>query len=189
MFNVGVLGHSWLKPYIPGGSNYEISHKHIKLNYFCAPGATFASVVTTKAYSDLLVSSPDLIILVLGGNDLAYGADIAHIYQDLVHLIHLISNCCSPQLGVYVLETEKRLGDPRFINSDSYKSLRNSLVRKIKKKKSIKLLPLVKFGLDISDLGPDGVHLNQFGRLLFQTILKSHISDIIFDGEFASTEL
>ena len=133
MFSVGILGHSWLKPYIPGGSNYEISHNHIKLDYFCAPGATFASVLTTKAYSDLLVASPDLIILVLGGNDLVYGADTAQIYQDLVHLIHLISNCCSPKFGVYVVETEKRLGNPRFVNSDAYKSLRNSLVRKIKK--------------------------------------------------------
>ena len=189
MYTVRILGHSLLRPYLPGGTHYEPSHKHIQLTYHCCPGATYKSILNSQAYADLINLSSDLIIIVLGGNDLVYDADIKEVYQNLVNLISKIKKNCSPQFGLHILEPEIRLGNPSFIDSRGYASLRNSLVRKIKKKKQLSILPLIKFSLNTNQLSPDGVHLNTFGRSLLQTILKSHISDILFDGDLASTEL
>ena len=187
---VGILGHSYLRPYLPGGSHQDQSHfSNIVLNYHCAPGATFTSILHSSAYSDLVVSSPDLVIIVLGGNDLVYGSSVGNIYYNLAYLIENIYNSCSPAFGVHILELEKRIGNPDFVDPDSYRALRNSLVRKIKEKNQVSLLPLIKFGINLDTLSSDGVHLDSFGCSLFNTVLKSHISDILFNGEFAPSEL
>ena len=187
---IGILGHSYLRPYLPGGSHQDQNnYTNIVLNYHCAPGATFASVLNSGAFSDLVVSSPDLVIVVLGGNDLVYGGNTGSIYNNLLHLIENIYNSCSPTFGVHILEPEKRLGNPDFVDPDSYRALRNSLVRKIKEKNQVSLLPLIKFGINLDTLSSDGVHLDNFGCSLFITVLKSHISDILFNGELAPSEL
>ena len=189
MQSVGVLGHSYLYPYLPGGSHQDQPHNNIVLNYFCSPGATFASILNTDAFSDLLASSPDLVIVVLGGNDFVYGSNIGSSYNDLLHLFNIIYNSCSPNFGVYLLEPEKRYGNPHFVDADSYRKLRNGFVRKLKQKNQVNFLPLIKFGVGLDLLCDDGVHLNDYGCSLFDTVLKFHISDILFDGDLAPAEL
>lgn len=189
MINVGVIGHSYLRPYLPGGSHQEKSLTKIVLTYYCQPGATFKSILSSVVLSDLIASSPDLIIVVLGGNDLVYGSKTGDIYSDLHHLNSILSANCSPSFGIHFLEPEKRIGDPKFVDPISYKALRNALVRKIKERKEVNLLPLIKFAVGTDNLKPDGVHLDHYGCSLFNTVLKTHISEILFNGVIASTEL
>ena len=179
MFKVGVLGHSLLNPYIPGGNLYEESQDNINLKFFCQGGATFSSIINSSAYSDLLVFSPDLVVLVLGGNDLVNGCRIADVYSDLVDLVNTIDSYCSPQFGVHILEPEHRVGDPRFVGQSDYLSLRNSLSRKIKFKNFPNFLPLIKYGVNRNLLSDDGVHLDDCGQDLLLTVLKNHIFSLL----------
>ena len=181
MYKVGVLDHSLLSPYIPGGNYFEESQDNINLRFFCQGGATFSSITSSSAYSDLLVFSPDLVILVLGGNDLINGCRIGDVYSDLVQLVDTINNYCSPQFGVHILEPEHRVGDPRFVGQSDYLSLRNSLSRKIKHKNFPYFLPLIKHGVNRNLLSDDGVHLDDCGQALLLTVLKDHIFNILPD--------
>ena len=188
MFTVGVIGHSLLKPYLPGGSHYEHVHDNFRLNYYCCPGATFSSILNSVALRKLIESSPHLVILVLGGNDLRYGSDIKLIHQNLTTLVASITDSCSPYFGTYILEPELRKGNPKYIDPSSYVSLRNSLIRKIKTKKQVKFLHLIKHGLNLAHLSPDGVHLNSCGKSLLQKIIKSHISELLFNSDLSLTK-
>ena len=183
MFKVGVLGHSLLKPYLPGGSYFEEGQNSFDLRFFSQGGATFSSIISSTAYSDLLVFSPDVVVLVLGGNDLVYGCRVADVYNDLEYLANTINNYCSPQFGVHILEPEHREGDPRFVGPSDYLSLRNSLSRKIKHKNFPNFLPLIKYGVNSNLLSGDGVHLNDCGQALLLSVLKNHISNILPEEE------
>ena len=189
MLTVGVLGHSLLKPYLPGGEFYQQYHNNIILNFHCKSGATYNSILNTSAYSDLLNSSPDLVLLVLGGNDLVTGSRVAEVYSDLEYLVNSIFKGCSPQYGVYLVEPEQRIGDPRFVAPEDYNALRNSLVRKIRFKKFPSLLSITGRGVTRDVLSDDGVHFDQYGQSLFITVIKDHISDLLFNSELASSEL
>ena len=189
MYTVGVLGHSLLRPYLPGGSHYKQNNKKIVLNFHCASGATFSSILGTSAYSELVESSPDLVLLVLGGNDLVYGSEVSEVYSRLEYLVHTISESCSPQFGVFLVEIEQRIGDPRFVGPGDYNALRNSLIRKIRQKNFPRLLSITGYGVRKDLLSDDGVHFGEFGKSMFLAVLRSHISEILFDSEFDAGDL
>ena len=189
MYTVGILGHSLLKPYLPEGEFFQENHNNIYLNFHCQSGATYSSIFGTEAYSDLLNSSPDLVLLVLGGNDLVTGTRVSDVYSDLEYLVNSIVEGCSPQFGVYLVEPEQRYGDPRFVNPEDYNALRNSLVRKIRNKKFPSLLSITGRGITKEVLSEDGVHFDQFGQSLFITVIKGHISDLLFNSELAPSDL
>ena len=186
MINVAILGHSLLKQFLPGGRhcpyylhNLPSTSTNYSLNFYCSPGATFDSILSSRAIDNLVLSSPQLIILVLGGNDLTTTTNLKSVYDDLIFLVEYLTNTCSPNFGVHILEPEIRRGDPRFVTPETYRALRNSLIRKIKTKRQVNFLPLVRFGLGLSSLSPDGVHFNSEGYNKLLSAIKHHIGVIL----------
>ena len=183
MLNVGILGHSQIRPFIPGGSHFPYychnessAPTNYSLNFFCEPGATFVSILNSRAINNLIRSSPQLIILVLGGNDLTYSTNLGTVYDNLIYLVDHLTSACSPTYGVHILEPELRRGDPRFVSFEIYRALRNSFIRKIKAKRQVNFLPLVRYGVGLHTLSADGVHLNSVGFDKLLATIKYHIS-------------
>ena len=117
------------------------------------------------------------------------GSKVSDVYSDLEYLVNSITEGCSPQFGVYLVEPEQRYGDHRFVEPEDYNALRNSLVRKIRHKKFPSLLSITGSGITKDVLSDNGVHFDEFGQSLFITVIKNYISDLLFDSEFAPSEL
>ena len=186
MIKVAILGHSLIRQFTPGNRLYpyyshneSLAPTNYSLDFFCSPGATFSSILNTKTIDDLTNSSPDLIILVLGGNDLTFSTSIKSVYDDLTNLVNYLKDSCSPTFGIHILEPEIRRGDSRFVSPEIYRTLRNSLIRKIKAKRHISFLPLVKYGFNLKSLSSDGVHFTFDAYKKLFSVLLSHISSIL----------
>ena len=121
----------------------------------------------------------DIIILFLGGNDLVEGCNIADLYENLKTLAEDLKNTIIPKFGVFLLEPEARLGNPKYISQKGYYRLRNSLVRKFKNRKELRSWTLVGKGLNLNHIGKDGVHFNKGGRQKFKEIIQDHLRENI----------
>ena len=183
MFNVGILGHSLLVPYLPGGSHssHRSNYGNYTINFYCSPNATFKTILESSVISNLISSSPHLIILVLGCNDLGQNVSVKSVHDSLIYLVEYLKAICSPRFGVHILEPELRLCSSSMVNHKEYRALRNSLVRKIKVKRQVNFLPLTKFGFGTNEnfLSSDGVHFNSRGYTRLLTVINHHIFTII----------
>ena len=115
----------------------------------------------------------------LGGNDIRNECNIADLYTKLKTLIDDLNNTIIPKFGIFFLEPEARLGNPKFVSQKGYYRLRNSLVRKVKSRKEIIPWTLLGKGLNLHHLEKDGVHFNKLGRQKFREIIQEHLDEKI----------
>ena len=164
--------------YIPDPDGFW-SYKTFQIETFCCPGATFDDITSFSEYKRLVKKNFDIIILFLGGNDIRNECNIADLYTKLKTLIDDLNNTIIPKFGIFFLEPEARLGNPKFVSQKGYYRLRNSLVRKVKSRKEIIPWTLLGKGLNLHHLEKDGVHFNKLGRQKFREIIQEHLDEKI----------
>ena len=133
------------------------------------------NITTFSEYDRLIHSNFDVVLVLLGGNDIRESCNIAEIYDNLKSLIEDINNTVLPKFGTYLLEPEARIGNPSIVSEKGYFRLRNSLVRKIKARKEINYWTLVGKGLNLNHLKRDGVHFNAEGKKKLKKIIESYL--------------
>ena len=173
MVKVAIIGHSNLKGIADETGKWYSGVFQIEV--FCCPGATTDNITSFPEYSRLVHNNFDVVILFLGANDIRESCSIAEIYEKLKNLIDDLNNQIIPKYGTFLLEPEARRGDPKYINEKGYFRLRNSLVRKIKKRKEIESWTLVGRGLHLRHLKKDGVHLSKEGKKKFKEIIEGYL--------------
>ena len=177
MFNVALIGHSNLRDIADESGRWYFQNFVIEV--FCCPAATTSNIASFPEYNRLFHKNFDIVILLLGGNDIRNNCNISEIYRNLKALVEDINNLVIPKYGTFLLEPEARRGDSRYVSEKGYYRLRNSLVRKIKIKKEIECWTLVGKGLNLNHLKKDGVHLNKEGRRKFKKIIEAYLIEIV----------
>ena len=172
-----IYGHSQLSQFV----KYPPKFSTVSVKFFSVPGAKALDLIDSHF-------SPDLIFLFAGGNDLTFDCSVAVVYDSLKTLVTWTQNRFSPKYGVHLLEIEERIGDPRFVNPNQYKTIRNAINKKIKAKRELNLLPLTKFGV-VAELTSDRVHYKSAGLNLLLKAIKHHICAILVSKGLRNIEV
>ena len=171
---IAVLGHSQTR---------YLNFNRYTVKKFFKSGATFKSITETTAFQHLVSYKPDLIFLLLGSNDIRENYNHSTIsntlnnYQNLKEEILIRIN---PIKGTYTLDIERRTIESRYSSSTAYRKIRNSIIKNIKKIDRKSFLPYRPVsGLLESDIGPDGIHVNEKGAKKIVDTIQQKIEEIL----------
>ena len=127
---VGLIGHSQLREFHIDSLN--INHENIEVAKFWRSGARVSSILDTHVFENFISFHPDLVIIFLGGNDITYDCSPSQIEQSFKELINVINFEINPNLGIFILEIEKRYPNEYFVNEEKYKKVRRSLNKRMR---------------------------------------------------------
>ena len=171
---IAVLGHSQTR---------YLNFDRFRVRKFFKAGATFKSILNTVFFQQLVDYKPDLIFLLLGSNDIKEtnnNSTVNNIIYDYLNLKEEILNRIRPTRGIYLLDIEKRTKDNKYSSNIIYRKVRNSLIKNIKKKDKEYYIPYRPVsGLLDSDIGPDGVHVNERGAKKIVRAIQNKIEEIL----------
>ena len=170
---IAILGHSQVK-YL----NFRTADLRIKKFY--KSGATFVSIRDTNQFQELVQYKPDLIFLLLGSNHITEYANISKIVENYINLKEEINLKIEPAQGIFLLDIEKRTKNNRYVNYNTYRKVRNSLIKKIRKFDKPNFIPYKPVsGLLDSNIGPDGVHVNPEGAKKITETIEEKVGEIL----------
>ena len=180
---LALFGHSYVRHIERFGDNsIFLENTHLSVNYFGFPGAKFNTFrENTDLLSPLVSYKPDIIVIVLGGNDFANTVLNKTIYENYTWLISYLKGAL-PSVAIIQCQVEKRFVSPgnRWNASDTelLEKRRSAFNRKLNKC-HLKDCTLRVQGPgrldDRSNYGLDGIHLSRKGvatywRYICQTV-------------------
>ncbi|KAK3885041.1 hypothetical protein Pcinc_010695 [Petrolisthes cinctipes] len=160
---VGILGLSYVRR-LPFASPLQLPWFEVRK--FDSPGAKVSNITQRSEWMRCMEYRPDIVLLVLGGNDINVDTkpnEFSHKIKDLALLIEELTGA-----DCLILSIEPRL-QPRDISSGQY----NTTTRSVNRLLGRMLDSKSRFwgsGLQKEDLGYDGVHLSLEGN---QQLLKN----------------
>ena len=184
---VSLLGHSYVRDL----SNLKVNHLdfgHLQLNfsYFAFPGVSFSTFLDYPlCLSELVSKCPDVIVVVLGGNDFTNTSSLSDVCDNSTAFYKLLREKL-PTAKIFVTQVELRFYKPNnsYNCSDAlaYKKVTSYFNKFLKKSPFIDNL--------ICILGPnrlsnrdlyksDGVHLNDKGIQKLFDIIKRAIINLV----------
>ena len=184
---VGVLAHSY-------GRSLNFTNQIITcgpsgvdryvVQVFSAPGATTDNIASTQAYHNLKKYNPNIVCLIVGGNDIKNtNTDAKQIALNLEKLTKDLENeiCC--KVIIFGVEVRTR---PRGVSATEFKRIKHRIDNYLKLKWKYTKVRFVPIGVRDTDLGRDGVHLSAQGSdSLQERIIEAirNMSDKIRAGE------
>ena len=153
MFTVALVGHSLLPRQLGPVEG-------VSINIFRKPGATWFDI-NCPEYSEIWGRNFDLIIFVLGGNDLTVHSAAEVLDQAKLFIERALS--CTNTVRVYTVETRHYQEDNRFrVSNEHFKSARNTYNRSLKRWLRSNGHLHVDFGKPwiVNERTSDGVHFN-----------------------------
>ena len=153
MFSVALVGHSLLPRQLGPIDG-------VSINIYRKPGATWFDI-NCPEYSEIWVRSFDLIIFVLGGNDLTANSASEALEQAKLFINRALS--CTNTIRVYTVETRQYEEDNRFrVSNEHFRSARNAYNRSLKRWLKANGLLHVDFGKPwiVNECTRDVVHFN-----------------------------
>ena len=155
---VALLGHSQTR---------YLNFDKFRVRKFYKAGATFKSITNSIFLQQLIEYKPDLVFILLGSNDIIEShnqSTVSNIVGDYLNLKEEISNKIKPAKGIYLLDIEKRTKDNKYSTNNVYRKIRNAVIKNIKKIDKESFIPFKPVsGLLESDIGSDGIHVNERG--------------------------
>ncbi|KAK3888373.1 hypothetical protein Pcinc_007573 [Petrolisthes cinctipes] len=163
---VVILGHSYVRR-LPFTSPLQLPWFEVRK--FDSPGAKVSNITQRSEWMRCMEYRPDIVLLVLGGNDINVDTkpnELSHKIKDLALLIEELTGA-----DCLILSIEPRL-QPRDISSGQY----NTITRSVNRLLGRMLDSKSRFrgsGLQKEDLGYDGVHLSLEGnQKLFKKLIN-----------------
>ena len=176
---IAIFGHSYVRDLGTLGTNsINIRNSINELVYFSFPGACFNKFLhNTKLLNELVACKPDVVIVILGGNDIKVQTDLDIVKSDC-QSFYLTLKSALPSVRIIAsqiehrhLETINRYGTP---SATLFKKLANSfnrwLVRQPFKDKILILNGAEKLS-DQKYFKADGTHLNIEGLSLLINLI------------------
>ena len=168
---IAVLGHSQARYLHFDSYNIKVFYKS---------GATFGSIRETTQFQSFLKYNPDLVFLLLGSNDIREQSTINSIISNYTELKEEILGQIQVKEGIYLLDIERRTLSNKYIDKETFRKIRNSLIKNIKKIDKKYFLPYRPVsGLLESDIGPDGTHVNSKGARKIAETIEEKITEIL----------
>ena len=171
---IAILGHSQTR---------NLYFDRFRVRKFYKAGATFRSISNTVSFQQLINYKPDLVFLLLGSNDIKQSnnhSTVNNIVYNYLNLKEEILNNIRPTKGIYLLDIEQRTKDNKYASNIVYRKIRNSIIKNIKKVDKKNFIPYRPVsGLLKSDIGPDGVHVNEKGARKIVRTVQEKIEEIL----------
>ena len=168
---IAVLGHSQTR--------YLNFKKTLEVKKFYKSGANFRSIQESLQFQKLVEFKPDLLFLFLGSNDITEESQVNKIFDNYNELKAEIEEKIKPKRGCYLLDFEKRTLNNKYVSKNTYRKIRNALIKKIKKLDKDNFIPFRPFsGLIETDIGPDGIHINNKGATIIVENIEQKIAQI-----------
>ena len=156
--NVALVGHSFVERL---DTDRQIHGGDIVFTRCGHRGATIHSIRDTPAWTRLHSFTPDLTLLILGGNDIGHGVSPRKIAEDLVSLAKEIE--ATTGAPCHIIGIEKR-HNPRGPSYLEYNKIRNSINDRLKRKDRWARLRYHSMCVRNEDISFDGVHLHSRGQ-------------------------
>lgn len=178
---IAIFGHSYVRD-LQSLDQYQINLKNTRANlfYFSFPGACFKDFFCKeKRFKDIVSCAPNIVIVLLGGNDIKVTHDLNIVKEDCKTFFLLLKSIL-PNSKIIASQIEHR--HLKYVNKhqspkeDLYRKLANCynrwLVRQLFKDKLLIINGFNKLSEE-TYFKSDGVHLNLKGlELLFDLIVK-----------------
>lgn len=187
--NIAIFGSSHLR-----GINFSDLGKSlaVDIQVFSAPGAGFFTIVEgemrkndKKVYNNCISFKPDLLIVLLGGNDLDRKDDpkfnlVNSFIDHLVTFEIQINKKLNLKWPIKFIEIVPREGF-RNTNYQHFKTVLNAISRFMKKnyKDNFLCISCSPFNINVSMLCNDLVHLNSTGKQCLSDALEFYIKKLI----------
>jgi len=186
MIKVALLGHSYVK-YLPQHMDSPFSNENgteFHCNYFYRSGATFASMINDDILQEIREFHPDIILVIMGGNDIKDDVDNKKIYDRCLDFYKKIQEDV-PAAAVIAAEVEMRFyeegnnwGCPTEDTFNKRRRCLNKFVYKHCPIEDMMYLGGPGIGLNTREnFMDDGVHLNSAGLEIYCTILQRKIKN------------
>lgn len=176
-----LLGHSYvrdLKQFIDSPIIKVKSNLYLELEFLTIPGSTFETFINSLSYLEKATNlSPDIIIIILGGNDIKINVPLQHIYHSCKEFFKLIKNKL-PNAYCIVSQIEDRYHTHinRFLTPtfENFRTLSNSYNRWLLRQDFKDRVLCIKGPNKLSNrtLYKDSVHLNAQGLEKLYNIIK-----------------
>ena len=125
------------------------------IKQFAVPGGTVASVQRGKVWDKLIQFRPDLIFLVIGGNDISLSTDVTVLAKEIENLAKRIEECTGGYCKIVGLEHRTH---PHDMNADEYTKAKNAVNLRLRRQLYWARQRYMGMGMYREDLW-DGVHL------------------------------
>lgn len=154
---VGILGHSYVNR-LPFESPLQLPSFEVRK--FGSSGAKVSNITQRSVWYSFLDYKPDLVLLMLGGNDINVNTQTTSLCHEIKNLAIMIEELTGA--NCMIMNIEPRL-QPRDISPDLYNTYKNAVNR------SLGRIPDSKsrirgMGIEKEDLCHDGVHLSVIGN-------------------------
>lgn len=163
---IAVLGHSYVNrlDFVS-----PLNLPWCVLRKFGAPGATVSSIKHSSAWENCIHYRPDVILLVLGGNDIKFNTSPRKLSREIISLALELEEAIHCQCHIFSIEPRLK---PRGLTSDHYNTIKNAVNRGLGRHPNSKSR-FHGIGVAQEDLGSDGVHLSLEGnKKLFRRIVE-----------------
>ena len=185
--NVLVIGHSWVRDldrfWSEGSTPYQVVHEDCSLNIqtYARPGGTYPDLI--RHFGDFepsLSQAPDVVVLLLGSNDIKVHVPISNIRDQAVTLFKKIKEV-TPNSKLYIIEIEDRYLDREnrhgTPDKDEYRRLSRYLNKNLRKAPYKDGVLVVRGGLLSNDslYKRDGIHLNLAGLRAYASWLERSV--------------
>ena len=177
-----ILGHSYVRDLERLG-NREITVNNIlvHLSYLSFPGFRFVDFLQSPKLLDKAISLfPDIILVILGGNDIRTDVDLSVVKDNCRDFFALL---CSKFSGSFIIASQIEFRHLKKVNrhsspaEDLFRKLANSFNNWLNKQKFKDKILIVNGVGKLSDASlfkADGVHLNIHGlEILFELIVSA----------------
>ena len=177
-----IFGHSYVRDLERlGHKEITVNNISLQLAYLSFPGFRFVDLLQNPELLDKAISlDPDIIIVILGGNDIRTDIDLSEVRDNCRNFFTLLR---SRLPGVFIIASQIEFRHLREVNrhgtpaEDLFRKLANSFnnwLNKQKFKDKILIVNGVGKLSDVSLFKADGVHLNIHGlKVLFELIVSA----------------
>ena len=183
VYKVTLIGHSYVGDLSRCGKTEIVVFDTVfRLNFFSVSGATFSTFINNPVYFDQLKSQlPDIVIVILGGNDLKINIDLSQNYEECANFYNTLREKI-PGAIIIASQIENRFySEGNRFNSPSSQTfdyLRRHFNRFLKNKHFKDCLMQIQGPgrLDEERYYRDGVHLNSNGLKKYFEIIENTLS-------------
>lgn len=177
-----IFGHSYVRDLERlGHTELTIHNILLHFSYLSFPGARFVDFLHNPNFLDKAVSlKPDIILVILGGNDILTDVDLSEVKDNCRNFFHLLRSrlpetfVIASQIEFRHLREVNRHGSPA---EDLYRKLANNFNNWLNKQKFKDKILIVNGVGKLSNASLfklDGVHLNVHGlEVLFDLVVSA----------------
>ena len=177
---ISIFGHSYVRDLQQLGNEYiSLGSERAFLNYFAFPGSSYHTfLLNPNLLSSLIDSAPDVLVVILGGNDLKVNIDLNDVKSDCASLFRLLREKLP---NVYIIAAQVEIRHSNRVNrhgspaADLYRKLAVNFNKWLARQSFKNKLLLVNGKNKLyerSFFREDGVHLNSQGLNLYFDLLK-----------------